>query len=85
MAVRGVRDRGKVFVVEVEREASVDVDHFTGVCISTGVGRERTWTHPSLARTMRSIRSSSFCRSTSTTHASSGNKELEHTQSSDRN
>ena len=40
MAVHIVRNRGNIFVVEVEREASVDVDHFTGVFIRTRVGRE---------------------------------------------
>ena len=69
--------RRKLFVVEVEWEASVNVDHFTFVFIR--VGREGDlWTHLSLARTIRSIRSSSFCRSTTYV---SGVKELEHTHS----
>jgi len=72
VAIHGVHDRGKIFVVEVNWEASVDVDHL----------RRRTWAHPSLARTMCSIRSSSFCRSTTSTYVSSGNEDLKHTQPS---
>jgi len=55
---------------------------FTAGFIRTGVRGERTWTHPSLAHTMSSIRPSSCCRSTSKTRVSSGDKKLEYTQSS---
>ena len=84
MAVHGVCDRGKIFVVEVatlngRRALTLTILLFH--LLELDIGKRRTWTHPSLARTIRSIRSSSFCQSTSTMHVSSGNKELERIQS----
>jgi len=58
-AVRGVRDRGKIFVVKVEWEASVDIDHFTAECIRTRVGSEglgRTLPSPFVPRVSAGLR-----------------------------
>ena len=48
MAVHGVCDRGKIFVVEVEWETSVDVDHFTVAFIRTRRRKEKDLDAPSL-------------------------------------
>ena len=84
MVVHGVRDRGKTPVVEVEWEASVDVDHFTVEFIRTRVGREGLghtlpWLllcAPFVLRVSVNLRPR---------HVSSGDKELEYNQSSKPN
>ena len=84
MAVHGVRDRGKTPVVEVEWEASIDIDHFTIEFIRTRVGREGLGHTPPwllLCAPFVLRVSVGLCP----WHVSSGDKELEYNQSSKPN